>query len=518
MARLCSSDGDIVVEPLDRGDLVDRDVGDFLEAGEAFGDEQLGQRLVDVELALEQRRAFDELALALLAGVGLGQDVDLADGELAGEAHVLAAAADGKAELIVGDDDLDSALFLVDDDAADGRRLERVDDEGRQVLAPRDDVDLLALKLLDDGLDPAALHADAGADRIDRAVVADDADLGAAARIAGSGLDLDDAVVNLGHFLREQLLHELGVGAAEEDLRAASLAAHRHDQRTDAVANADHLARDLLVAADDALGAAEVDDDVTELDALDDAGDDLVGAVLELFILALALGIADLLEDHLLGGLGGDSAELDRRQRIDDEVADGGALLELLRALLVDLLEMILGLFDNFENTPQPQVAGFRVQLGANVVLGAVAGAGGALDRVLHRLDDDALVDQLLARDASAIAMSSALLALTAAGAVAIEFFLYRLNVSAPSVLSGAVALMSLSVKSSLADEMSENGRMCACPLLSVSFTCLSSTPSSVPVNCLRPSRWSASVTRASWPAQSAKSLSGSAAGRCPAS
>ena len=76
-----------------------------------------------------------------------------------------------------------------------------------------------------------------------------------------------------------------------------------------------------------------------------------------------------------------------------------GALLELLRALLVDLLEMILGLLDHFEHAPQAQVAGLGVELGADVVLGAVAGAGGALDRVLHRLDDDALVDQLLARD-----------------------------------------------------------------------------------------------------------------------
>src|SRR5437899_678526 len=59
-----------------------------------------------------------------------------------------------------------------------------VDDEGRQVLTPRDDVDLLALQLLDDRLNAAALHADTGADRIDRAVVADDADLGAAAGVA----------------------------------------------------------------------------------------------------------------------------------------------------------------------------------------------------------------------------------------------------------------------------------------------------------------------------------------------
>ena len=60
---------------------------------------------------------------------------------------------------------------------------------------------------------------------------------------------------------------------------------------------------------------------------------------------------------------------------------------------------MILGLLDDLEHAPQAKVAGLAVELGANVVLGAVAGAGGTLDRVLHRLDDDALVDQLFARD-----------------------------------------------------------------------------------------------------------------------
>ena len=76
--------------------------------------------------------------------------------------------------------------------------------------------------------------------------MADDADLGAAARVAGGGLDLDDAVVNLRNFLREQLLHELGVRARQEDLRAAGFAADAKDQRANAVADADHLARDLL--------------------------------------------------------------------------------------------------------------------------------------------------------------------------------------------------------------------------------------------------------------------------------
>ena len=158
-------------------------------------------------------------------------------------------------------------------------------------------------------------------------------------------------------------------------------------------------------------------------------------------ILALALGIADLLEDHLLGGLGGNSAELDRRQRVDDEVADARALLELLRALLVDLLEMILGLLDHFEHAPQAKVAGLGVELGADVVLGAVAGAGGALDRVLHRLDDDALVDQLLARDGVGDREQFCLVGADGSGCGGhLIIPLQSRCVSAPSVLSGAVA------------------------------------------------------------------------------
>src|SRR3546814_13513996 len=101
----------------------------------------------------------------------------------------------------------------------------------------------------------------------------DDADLRAAAGIAGDGLDLDDAVVDFGHFLREQLLHELAVRAAEEDLRAAAFAAHAGNDRAHPVADAKHLARDLLVAADHAFRPAQVDDDMAKLHPLHHAGE-----------------------------------------------------------------------------------------------------------------------------------------------------------------------------------------------------------------------------------------------------
>ena len=235
-------------------------------------------------------------------------------------------------------------------------------------------------------LDAAAAHADAGADRIDRGIARDHGDLGAAARIAGDRLHLDDAVIDLRHFLGEQLGHELRMGARQEDLRPALLAADVVDIGADAVAVAEGLARDQLVAAHDAFAAAEVDDDVAVLDALDLAVDDLADAVLVLVVLAVALGLAHLLDDDLLGRLGGDAAEIHRRQRLGDEVADlGGRIPARARPRRVISVGRVLDLLDHLEQALQPDLAGLGVDLGADVGLRAVARARRLLDRVLHR-------------------------------------------------------------------------------------------------------------------------------------
>ena len=107
----------------------------------------------------------------------------------------------------------------------------------------------------------------------------------------------------------------------EEDLRAARFFAHVVDVGAHPVAVAEALARDQFVAAQQRLGAAEFDHQVAVLGALDHAVDDLADAVLELLVLPLALVFAHALHDDLLGGLRGDAAEIDRRQRIDDEFA-----------------------------------------------------------------------------------------------------------------------------------------------------------------------------------------------------
>ena len=183
-----------------------------------FGDQQSGDHVVDIQRFDEQSGAAAEFFLPALAFLGLGQDVDIPAGQLAGQPHVLAAAADGEAELLVRHHHFDPPGFLVQHDLGHLGGRQSVDDEGRGLRAPGNDVDFFALQFLHDGLHARAAHADAGADRVDRAVAADHRHLRARAGIARHRLDLDDAVVDFRHLLREQFSQEAGMGAAERKI------------------------------------------------------------------------------------------------------------------------------------------------------------------------------------------------------------------------------------------------------------------------------------------------------------
>jgi hypothetical protein len=88
------------------------------------------------------------------------------------------------------------------------------------------------------------------------------------------------------------------------------------------------LAVDLLGLRQQRLHAlAQLHERVARVGLLDDAGDQLADAVAVLLEHHVALGLADPLQDHLLGGLRGDAAEVVRR-----DVADLDLVLEVAQA------------------------------------------------------------------------------------------------------------------------------------------------------------------------------------------
>src|SRR5664279_15611 len=179
---------------------------------------ELEQRLGDLLIELGSDRVSDLLFRSALELVDLrfGVNIDAPARELRREPDVLALLADRERELVVGDDQLHAMAFGVDDDALDLGRCDRVADEARRVVIVRDDVDLLAAQLLHDGLDAAALHADARADRIDIAIARRHGDLRARTGLASRALDADDLLVDLRDLLLEQLLEQALVRARQD--------------------------------------------------------------------------------------------------------------------------------------------------------------------------------------------------------------------------------------------------------------------------------------------------------------
>ena len=78
----------------------------------------------------------------------------------------------------------------------------------------------------------------------------------------------------------------------------------------------------LVLARDRRLRAAEVDDHVAALEPLDRARDELAELREVLVVDVVALGLADLLVEDLLGALGGDAAEALGRAIETDLVAE----------------------------------------------------------------------------------------------------------------------------------------------------------------------------------------------------
>ena len=189
------------------------------------------------------------------------------------------------------------------------------------------------------------------------------------------------------------------MSARQENLRTAWLAPDVVDIGADAIAVAKHFARQHFVAAHDGFTAAEIDHDVTVLDALDDAVDDVADAILVFVILPVAFGFADFLHDHLLCRLRGNPPIFERRQRIGDGVSDLRGGMPPARVFEADLGRGVFNCVDHQHVAREMKLAALRVDLRADFGFAAVSRARRFGDSVFHRAQNDLTVDRLFASD-----------------------------------------------------------------------------------------------------------------------
>jgi hypothetical protein len=189
------------------------------------------------------------------------------------------------------------------------------------------------------------------------------------------------------------------MSAREKDLGALRFANDLVEIGAHPIARIERFTRHSVIPANNTLGTPKIDDHMTVLNALDHARYDFPNPILEVSVLALTFRIANLLSDNLLGGLSGNSPEFKRRKFVPKFIADLGLRRDGPGVFKAELGHRIINRLNDCLNAPEARFARIRINLGANVVLEAVARAGSLLNGFLHRIKHDALIDRFLLSD-----------------------------------------------------------------------------------------------------------------------
>src|SRR5581483_2485547 len=246
------------------------------------------------------------------------------------------------------------------------------------------------------------LHADTSAHRIDVLVFGHHGDLGALPRLTGNGANHNRVVVNLGYLSLEEVTHQLGSGAGNHDLRALGGPLDPHDDDARPLAGSKRFQSRLLLARHAPFGLTQIDDHVLALGPLYRGVNDLADAPDVLVIDRIALGLAHLLKDDLLGKLGGNASQHVSRLIGAQFAAHFGRGIDPLGIVERDLRERVLDQIVSLDNGAHrigADLAAFFIELRAQVLLRLVVLARGDDNGVFDRGNHNLWIDALLAAE-----------------------------------------------------------------------------------------------------------------------
>ena len=288
-----------------------------------------------------------------------------------------------------------SVLGIQDGGATDLGGTQGVHHKGGGVLGVGDNVDLLSVEITDDGLNSRPLHSHTGPHGVDVLVARSHGNLGAFPRISGSSPDGHRAIVDLRNFHFKQLGQQGRVDAGNNDLRTSGGFLHLDDYDTDSVPHGEALQPRLLSPGESGLCRSQVDNHVGALGSLHQAGDHLSDSLAVFCKDALPFRLANFLQNHLLGRLGGNASQdiggllyfdlsIDRGIGIDPSGRGEGDLVGGVGDRFHHLLDRV-----NLDPTH------ILIKRRGQILGGLVVLAGGYQNRVFDGADHNLRIDSL---------------------------------------------------------------------------------------------------------------------------
>ena len=234
------------------------------------------------------------------------------------------------------------------------------------------------MELFHNGIDTAASGAHAGAHGVDALHSGPDGHLGAGAGLPGDVADLHLALGDFRGLQLEQTAHQVGVRPGYLHQGAPVALAHIQHIDLEDLALGIGLAGDLLPGTEHGLGGiialAHLQQHIAggRHSAEHGSGHELLGLIGVTLIHHAPLGFPDALDDHLLGGLGGNAAELLVIHGDADLIARLGVCLVAAGSVNGDLQSQVLQLVLRHSGLHQMDAQAVLVQIDDHIVGGHI--------------------------------------------------------------------------------------------------------------------------------------------------
>ena len=265
------------------------------------------------------------------------------------------------------------------------------------LFAVRNDVDLFAAELANDRLHPHTLHAHTCAHGIHVLVAARHGHLGALARLPRRKTNLHGTVVDLRHFHFEQALHQASVRARNDHLRPLRGPIHHLDHHAQSLSYVVSFQFGLLALRQPRFRPPHIHDQVRAFGALHDHRHQLAHPRVIFVENRVALGLAHLLQNHLLRRLRRNASQYVRRLRRQNLRSDFRGRIFLLGVRQADFLFRVSYFLDDHVHREHVHLPGFLVELCAQILFRLVILPRRHYHRVFDRRHHDFRLDMLLA-------------------------------------------------------------------------------------------------------------------------
>lgn len=298
--------------------------------------------------------------------------------------------------MVIRKEKLNKLGILIEKKIGKLRGMKRVEDEGRRIRRKRNDIDILEMKIGKKRMKEGEENKEEGEERVNGRIEREEGDIGEGKRIERERIDIDDEVIDLRKLNGEEIRNELRMGERKENMREKMLEEKIIEIGEDEVEIEEGLERDKLVEEKDRLEKEKIKDKIEILEKIEGEVEDLEKEIIVLVIMEVKLGLEKFMKNKMIGRMGWDEEEINRRKMIGNEVEKMRIGIKVERNEKRNMSWVIIEIIKELKKEMKIDIEGIRIDVGEDIDLMEIERKRGIMDRIGNGRKKDIKVNRII--------------------------------------------------------------------------------------------------------------------------